>query len=88
MGPFRSFAGSVRTGPNLSADTTILTDLDQPGIGTQPNLTLPSSFSALPRQPAPPALRLGQHPEEILSDLMGRARAHKGRRVNRGLIAL
>ena len=86
--PFRSFAGAVHGDPDLSAHNPVFTDLHQPGIGTYPAPSFPASFSALPRQPATPAPRLGAHSEEILGDFLGMGTAQIARLIDKGLVAV
>jgi 2-methylfumaryl-CoA isomerase len=45
--------------------------LDQPGIGRYPVAASPLQFGAAPRLPPAPAPVLGQHTDEILSDILG-----------------
>jgi len=86
--PFRSFAEAVRHDPDLSADNPMFQIVDQPGIGAYPVPGLPAHFTALPREPARAAPRLGQHSEEILGDLLGLDGHQIGRLVDRGLVAV
>ncbi|MBA3326650.1 MAG: CoA transferase [Rhodobacteraceae bacterium] len=84
---FRSFAEAVREDPDLSPDNPIFSMLDQPGIGAFPVPGTPFHFSALPREPARPAPRLGQHSEEILADVLGLGAGAIGALMDAGVVA-
>ncbi len=49
----------------------MFTVLDQPGIGRYPVAATPLQFGAIKRAPPTPAPTLGQHTDEILSDILG-----------------
>jgi 2-methylfumaryl-CoA isomerase len=68
---FRSFARAVAEDPDLSTDNPMFSDLEQPGLGRFPVPGLPTSFSAVARERPRPAPALGEHTEEILSDVAG-----------------
>lgn len=52
-------------------DNPMFTVLDQPGIGRYPVAATPLQFGALPREKPKTAPVLGQHTDEILSDILG-----------------
>jgi 2-methylfumaryl-CoA isomerase len=56
----------------------MFSQLDQPGIGSYLTPASPLDFSRVPRLPARPAPRLGQHTDEILLDLLGLSSAEVG----------
>ncbi len=86
--PFRSFASAVQADPDLSPDNPVFSALHQPGVGTYPTPAHPVNFSALPRQPATPAPRVGQHSEEILTEVLGLGAGQIARLVDKGLVAV
>ncbi|PRY80877.1 2-methylfumaryl-CoA isomerase [Marivita geojedonensis] len=68
---FRTVREAVEQDPDLGTDNPMFSPVMQPGIGKYPVPSHPASFSALPRATAQPAPTLGQHTEEILSDVAG-----------------
>ena len=84
---FRSFARAVAEDPDLSPDNPVFSTLHQPGIGTFPVPGTAIGFSALDREPPVPAPRLGQHTEEILSEVAGCDSAEIARLFDAGTVA-
>src|SRR5205823_10271205 len=70
-GPFQDFVELVRDDPRCSPANPLFADIDQPGIGRYPMPGLPMDFSAMPREPTPPAPRLGEHTDAVLSEVLG-----------------
>jgi 2-methylfumaryl-CoA isomerase len=70
-GPFQDFVGLVRDDPRCSPENPLFAEVDQPGIGRYPMPGLPLDFSASPRQPTRPAPRLGEHTDQVLSEVLG-----------------
>ena len=52
---------------------------DQPGIGRYLMPSTPFDFAGVPRLPAMPAPRLGEHTDQILLDILGLSEAEVGR---------
>ena len=84
---FRSFAQAVAEDPDLSPDNPIYQMLDQPGIGRLAVPGSPVSFGAFDRIAPCPAPVLGQHSEEILSDVLGLGTGQIGRLMDLGVVA-
>jgi len=84
---FRSFAQAVAEDPDLSPDNPMYQMLDQPGIGRMPVPGLPVSFGAIGRMAPSPAPVLGQHTEEILSEVLGLGAGQIGRLMDQGVVA-
>jgi 2-methylfumaryl-CoA isomerase len=61
--------------------------VQQPGIGSFLAAASPLDFSKLPRLPAAPAPRLGQHTDEILLGLLGLSSAQVGALHDAGIVA-
>ena len=61
--------------------------IDQPGIGSYLAPASPLDFSKVPRLPAVPAPRLGQHTDEILQDVLGLSAAEVGSLHDAGIVA-
>ena len=70
-GPFQDFVGLVRDDPRCSPENPLFAEVEQPGIGRYPMPGLPLDFSASPRQPTRPAPRLGEHTDQVLSEVLG-----------------
>ena len=66
---FRTTRDAVRYDPDLSDDNPMFKNLHQPGLGAFPVPSLPTTFSAHPRQDPVAAPELGSHTEEILGDV-------------------
>lgn len=68
--PYQTFRELAADRANV-LDNPMFTVLDQPGIGRYPVAASPLQFGAVPRQPPKTAPVLGQHTDEILSDILG-----------------
>ena len=69
-GPFQSFEELVREDPRCSPVNPLFAEVEQAGIGHYPMPGLPLDFSAAPRQPTAPAPRLGEHTDQVLSQVL------------------
>jgi 2-methylfumaryl-CoA isomerase len=72
--------------PACSAENPLFTRADQPGVGEMLLAGIPLQFGAVPRTPARPAPRLGQHTEEVLSELLGVSGAQYGTLHDKGIV--
>jgi len=70
-GPFQDFVELVRNDPRCSLANPLFAEVEQPGIGRYPMPGLPLDFSAMPREPTRPAPRLGEHTDQVLSEVLG-----------------
>src|SRR5690242_7394187 len=70
-GPFQDFVELVRDDPRCSPQNPLFAEVEQPGIGRYPMPGLPLDFAAAPRQPTRPAPRLGEHTDQVLSEVLG-----------------
>ena len=86
-GPFQDFVELVRDDPRCSPQNPLFAEIDQPGIGRYPMPGLPLEFSASPRQPTRPAPRLGEHTEQILSEVLRLPAAEIARLRDAGIAA-
>jgi 2-methylfumaryl-CoA isomerase len=86
-GPFQDFVELVRDDPRCSPRNPLFAELDQPGIGRYPMPGLPLDFSASPRQPTRPAPRLGEHTEQVLSEVLGLSSGEIARLRDAGIAA-
>jgi 2-methylfumaryl-CoA isomerase len=72
---------------DLSAEHPMFSWLDQPGIGRYLAPASPLDFSKVPRLPARPAPRLGEHTDEVLLDLLGLPAHEVGALHDAGVVA-
>jgi 2-methylfumaryl-CoA isomerase len=70
-GPFQDFVELVREDPRCSPQNPLFAEVEQTGIGRYPMPGLPLDFGAAPREPTRPAPRLGQHTDQVLSQVLG-----------------
>lgn len=68
---FQSLQQALETDPDLQADNPIFELCDQPGLGRYPVPSLPVRFLNAGRSATKLAPKLGQHTEEILSEVAG-----------------
>jgi 2-methylfumaryl-CoA isomerase len=72
-GPYQTFRQLVEEDPRCSTANPMFSEVLNPGLGTFLTPSSPLDFSTEPRLPASPAPVLGEHTDEILSDLLGLA---------------
>lgn len=72
---------------NTLPGNPMFSTVDQPGVGPYLAPSLPLDFSAIPRAPAQPAPVLGQHTEQVMTDLLGLSGAEYGRLYDQGIVA-
>jgi 2-methylfumaryl-CoA isomerase len=86
-GPFQDFVGLVLDDPRCSPENPLFAEVEQPGIGRYPMPGLPLDFSASSRQPTRPAPRLGEHTDQVLSEVLGLPAAEIARLHDSGIAA-
>jgi 2-methylfumaryl-CoA isomerase len=86
-GPYRSVRQALEEDPDLSEAHPMFEMLEQPGIGRMLTPRSPLDFSRVPRLPARPAPRLGEHTDEILLDLLGLSAGEVGALHDAGVVA-
>lgn len=70
-GPYQTISRLVREDPDCSTDNPLFQNMAQPGIGDLLTPSYPALFTALAQEPPVPAPLLGQHTDEILTELLG-----------------
>src|SRR5437764_149101 len=70
-GPFQAFVELVREDPRCSPANPLFAEVEQPAMGRYAMPGLPLDFGAAPRQPTRPAPRLGEHTDQVLSQVLG-----------------
>ncbi len=86
-GPYRTVREAIEQDPDLSAANPMFGIVQQPGIGSYLAPASPLNFSKVPRLPAAPAPRLGQHTDEILLGVLGLSSAEVGALHDAGIVA-
>ncbi|MBK8971460.1 MAG: CoA transferase [Hahellaceae bacterium] len=84
---YRSVNEMLKDDPDCSTDNPMFSEIEQPGIGRYLAASAPWEFSAFERQPASPAPALGQHTDEVLSDVLGLSSGQIGHLHDKGIIA-
>ncbi|MCD6726700.1 MAG: CoA transferase [Solirubrobacteraceae bacterium] len=70
-GPYQTFRQLVSEDPRVSAANPMFEEIEDPGVGTYLMPASPLDFSGVPRVPVRRAPALGEHTEEILSEVLG-----------------
>jgi 2-methylfumaryl-CoA isomerase len=83
---YQSVRELVQDDPECSTHNPLFTSALQPGVGELLMPGLPLSFSGFERAPAQPAPQLGEHTEEVLSDVLGLNTAQLGSLIDRKVI--
>ncbi|MGI8593379.1 MAG: CoA transferase [Solirubrobacteraceae bacterium] len=86
-GPYQTFMELVDEDPRCSTENPMFEMVDQPGIGSYLVPGSPLEFGAFDRVPVRPAPALGEHTDEVLSDLLGLTDAEIGRLHQDGVVA-
>ena len=86
-GPYRSVQQALEEDPDLSAAHPMFETLEQPGIGAMLVPRSPLDFSRVPRLPARPAPRLGEHTDEVLLEVLGLSTGELGALHDAGIVA-
>ena len=72
---------------NTLPGNPMFSTVHQPGVGAISSPSLELDFSALEREPARPAPVLGQHTEQVMSEILGLSGAEYGRLHDQGIVA-
>jgi 2-methylfumaryl-CoA isomerase len=78
-GAYQTFRQLLEDDWRCSIRNPMFADMVQPGIGTVRAAGTPLTFSALEREQPAPAPLLGQHTDEVLSEVLGKSPAEIGR---------
>ncbi|MDP3137879.1 MAG: CoA transferase [Burkholderiaceae bacterium] len=84
---YQTVSQLVHDDPACSVDNPMFSQVAQPGVGSYLMPGLPLSFSQIERQPVRPAPRLGQHTEEVLTELLGLSGGQLGQLFDSKVIA-
>ncbi|MGB9182590.1 MAG: CoA transferase [Solirubrobacteraceae bacterium] len=83
-GPYQTFSQLVEEDPRLA--TAMWEQVPHPGVGSYLMPGTPLDFSAVPREPVRRAPQLGEHTEEVLSDVLGLSATEVARLRRDGVI--
>lgn len=86
-GPYQSFLQLVADDPRCSAANPMFETVDQPGIGSYLTPGSPIAFTQLGRSTPQPAPLLGEHTDEVLSEVLGLSPAEIGALHDAGVVA-
>lgn len=85
-GKYQSVTELIDSDIDVSEDNPIFSMVEQPDIGRYLVPGQPMSFSAVERQAAKPAPRLGEHTEQILADILGKSSSEIGKLFDSGIV--
>ncbi|MGR8947536.1 MAG: CoA transferase [Gammaproteobacteria bacterium] len=86
-GKYQTITELIDDDIDVSEDNPIFSRVEQPDIGEYLVPGQPMNFSAVEREPARPAPRLGEHTEEILAEILGKSSSEIGRLNDQKIIA-
>jgi 2-methylfumaryl-CoA isomerase len=86
-GPYQTFTELVERDPRCSTANPMFSEVEQPGIGSYLMPGSPLAFSNAGRLHAIPAPSLGEHTDEVLSEVLGLSDTEIGRLHDKGTVA-
>jgi 2-methylfumaryl-CoA isomerase len=86
-GPYQTFRQLVEEDPRCSTESPLFTRLEQPGIGTYLVPGSPLHFSEVGREPPRRAPLLGEHTDEVLSEVLHLSSGQIGRLRDQKVVA-
>ncbi len=86
-GPYQTFTQLVNDDPRCSITNPMFAKVDQPGVGRVLVPGSPLAFSEVARQRPVPAPRLGEHTDEVLSQVLGLSSHEIGLMHDKGIVA-
>ncbi len=86
-GKYQTLTELIDHDPDVSPANPIYHMVEQPDIGIYPVPGVPAHFGAVTRAPARRAPRLGEHTDEILSEVLGLSSSEIGALHDRGIVA-
>lgn len=84
---YQSVSDMVANDPECSEQNPLFTRVSQQGVGALLAAGTPLDFMALQRVPAKPAPRLGEHTDQVLSELLGLTSSEIGKLHDAGIVA-
>ena len=86
-GPYQTIEELVSDDPDCSTDNPLFQRVDQPGIGEYLMPAQALEFSAVEREAIRPAPRLGEHTDQILSEILQLSDEAIGKLHDKGVVA-
>lgn len=86
-GPYQTHLQMIKEDVRCSLDNPMFKNISQPGIGSYLTPGSPLDFKDLGRPTTSPAPQLGQHTDEVLSEILGLSERELGRLHDSGVIA-
>lgn len=86
-GVYQSFRQLVEEDPRYSEENPMFHRVNQPGIGEHLLASSPLHFMEMGNEPATPAPLLGQHTDEILSEVLGLGSGAIGALYDQGIVS-
>ena len=86
-GPYQTFLQMIEHDPRCSTDNPMFAEIEQPGIGSYLVPGSPLHFSNLPRQTPQRAPMLGEHTDEVLTEVLGLSDGQIGKLRDGGVVA-
>ncbi len=86
-GPYQDFGQLVEEDPRCSLENPLFAEVDQPGVGKVMANALPLRFTPPDRTPPARAPSLGEHTEQVLTELLGLSSATYGKLHDAGVVA-
>ncbi|WP_019873785.1 CoA transferase [Sporichthya polymorpha] len=87
-GPYQTFTQLVVDDPRCSEASPMWETVEHPGVGSYLMPGTPLEFSGIPRRPVRRAPLLGEHTEEVLSEVLGLTSTEIGRLQQEGTVAV
>ncbi len=86
-GPYQTFLQMIENDPRCSTDNPMFAEIEQPGIGSYLVPGSPLEFSNLERLPPTRAPVLGEHTDEVLTEILGLTDSQIGKLRDSGVVA-
>ena len=86
-GPYQDFLQMVAEDQRCSTENPLFDEVDQPGIGCYLMPASPLDFACLERRPVAPAPCIGEHTDQVLSEVLGLSEPSIGALHDRGIVA-
>jgi 2-methylfumaryl-CoA isomerase len=85
-GPYQTFQQLVREDPRCSPENPMFADVEHPGVGRYLMPGSPLDFDAVPRLAVRRAPLLGEHTDEVLTEVLGMSERELGKLHDRGVV--
>ena len=86
-GPYQDFGQMVAEDPRCSPANPMFLEVEQPGVGRHLMPASPLVFGSAPERSFKPAPRMGQHTDEVLTDVLGMSSGEIGKLHDAKIVA-